>query len=247
MEKMISGGLWVPAEDLPPRGQAPRPQEDGVDHRGREDAGEGVLLRGVVAAEEGHGARRRLGSMRKLGLGTEPQDTQRGVPGEGAETDHYPRLEQPKLTDGVGEAGVAFFWGRLVLRRGAADGGGDPGSAEAEAVFAVARDGSVREAGAVERGEEEVARAVAGEKAARPVRAVGSGGEAQDHQLGVRVAEAGDGTPPVGLARVGGPLISGDLLAPLDEPRATPARDDRALKGVEPSLFSCLPDLSQAP
>jgi hypothetical protein len=99
----------------------------------------------------------------------------------------------------------------------------------------------------VKRGEEEVARAVAGEVAARPVRAVGGGGEAQDHHLGVRVAEAGDGTTPVGLARVGCPLNPGDLLAPLDEPRAAPARNNLALQGGEPPLFWRLPDLSQAP
>src|SRR3712207_5052938 len=103
----------------------------------------------MVAAEEGSVAGRRLGSVAELRLRAYAVDAEGCIPSEGAETDHYPRLEQPELTDGVGEAGVAFFWGRLVLRRGAADGGGDSGSAEAEAVFVVARDGPVRENGAV--------------------------------------------------------------------------------------------------
>ena len=120
----------------------------------------------MVAAEEGHGARRRLGSMCKSGLGTEPQDAQRGVPGEGPEADDDRGVEQLELAGGVGEAGVAFGWGGLVLRRGAANGGGDPGSGEAEAVLAVARERLVRQTRAVKRGEEEIARAVAGEEAA---------------------------------------------------------------------------------
>src|SRR3712207_6550544 len=157
----------------------------------------------MVAAEEGHGARRRLGPMCKPGLGSEPPDTQRGVPGEGPEADHDRGVEQLELAGGVGEAGVALGWGRLVLRRGAADGGGDPGSGEAEAVLAVARERLVRQTRAVERGEEEIARAVAGEEAAGPVGAVGGGGETEDDDPRRRVPEAGEGPPPVGLARVG--------------------------------------------
>jgi hypothetical protein len=42
-------------ERLPRCAQIPRPREDGVEHRRCEDAGEGVLLGGMVAAQEGHG------------------------------------------------------------------------------------------------------------------------------------------------------------------------------------------------
>jgi hypothetical protein len=94
----------------------------------------------------------------------------------------------------------------------------------------------------VERGEEKVTRAVTGEEAAGPVGAVGGGGEAEDDDPCCRVAEAGDGTAPVGLARVGGPLLAGDLLAPGDEPRAAPARDDLALQRDQLLLLWLLPD-----
>ena len=109
------------------------------------------------------------------------------------------------------------------------------------------RDGPVRETRAVERREEKVARAVAGEEATGPVGAVGGGGEAEDDDPCCRVAEAGDGAAPVRLVRVGGPLLAGDLLAPSDEPRAAPARDDLALQRDQLLLLGLLPDLSQAP
>jgi hypothetical protein len=81
--------------------------------------------------------------------------------------------------------------------------------------------------------EEEVARAVAREDAARPVRPVGCGGETQDHDAGVRVAETGDGTPPVSLVFEGGSLFPGDLLAPGDEARAVAAGDDLPFQSSE--------------
>src|ERR687894_1526209 len=105
-----------------------------------------------------------------------------------------------------------------------------------EAVFTVARDGSVRQTRAVERREEEVTRAVAGEDATGPVGAVGGGGEPEEDDPCSRVAEAGDRAAPVSLARVGCPLLAGDLLAPLNEPRAATTRDDLRLERSESLL-----------
>src|SRR5918994_1319168 len=186
--------------------QGPRAQEHGVEHRGGENTGEGVLLGWVIAAEEGGSAGHHLGAVAKPGFGPEPVEA---------------------------EAGVAFCGGGPVLRRGAPDGGGDPEPVEFESVFAVARDGSARKAGTVQRSEEEVARPVAGEEAAGPVRAVGRRGAAEDHDPRVRVAEARDGAPPVSLIAEGRTLLAGDLLAPLDEPRTAPARGDLPLQGGE--------------
>src|SRR5215211_2801714 len=216
-----------------PHGQLSRPQEHGVEHPGREDAGEGVLLGGMVATEEDRGAGCYLGAVGESGFGLEPEESQRRVPGEGAEADHDPGVEQLQLAGCIGKAGVALCGGGPVLRRGAANGGQDPGATEPEPVFTVARDGPIRHTCAVERGEEEVTRAVAGEDATGPVAAVGGGGETEDDDFCFRVSEAGDGAAPVVLVRVGGSLLAGHLLAPLDEPRATPAGDNFALERSE--------------
>ena len=85
-------------------GQLARPEEDGVEHGRLEDAGEGVLVGGVVAAEKDRtGGRSVLGAVGELGLGAHHVvQTQRGVPGEGAEADDYFDGEQGELADGVG-------------------------------------------------------------------------------------------------------------------------------------------------
>src|SRR5918994_7777674 len=114
-------------------GQLSRPQEQGVEHLGSEDAGEGVLLGGVVAAEEDRCAGCRLDAVAELRLGPYPVDAECGVPGEGAEADDDLRAEQLELAGRVWEAGVTFFGGWLVLRRGASDGGGDPEAPEPHA------------------------------------------------------------------------------------------------------------------
>src|SRR3954468_15720942 len=86
--------------------------------------------------------------------------------------------------------------------------------------------GLVREAREVERGEQPVARAVAGEDAAGPVAAVRCRREAEDVELRARVAEARDRPAPVGLGGEGGALLARDLLAPGHEPRAAAAARD---------------------
>ena len=54
---------------------------------------------------------------------------------------------------------------------------------------------------------------------------MGSGSQAEDDHLGIRVTEPRDGTAPVGLPRVGGLFLTGDLFAPLNEAWAVPAGD----------------------
>ena len=103
-----------------------------------------------------------------------------------------------------GPAGVALVGGRLVGRRRAAHRRGDPRAGEAQPVVAGGARRLVGEAGAVEGGVEEVARAVAGEHPAGAVGAVGGRGQADDHDPGVGIAEAraraGPSTPRRGTA-----------------------------------------------
>jgi len=218
--------------------QLARPQEHRVEHGFGEDAGEGVLLGGVIAAEEDRtGGWFVLAAVGEPGLRPDRVEAQSGVPSEGAETDENPPVrEQFELAGGVGETGVTFGGGRSVLRRGAADGSGDPEPREAKPIVRSSGDGCVREAGAVERAEEEIPGAVAGEVAAGAVRPVCGRSQAEDDHAGFGVPKPRDRATPVLLPGVSGLLLAGDLLAPLDEARAEPAGDYLLFEPREPLL-----------
>ena len=85
----------------------------------------------------------------------------------------------------------------------------------------------------MERREQEVAGPVAGEDAAGAVAAVRGRREPDDQHAGARIAEAGHRPPPVLLVAERRSLLARDLLAPGDEPRARPARDDLAVERGE--------------
>jgi hypothetical protein len=94
----------------------------------------------------------------------------------------------------------------------------------------------------------EVARAVAGEGTASAIGSVGAGGETQDEDAGAWIAEAGNGTAPVGLVLVGATFGLGDAAAVGSEPGATFAGDDglvNLLEGGRRNLgagwFHCIP------
>ena len=91
---------------------------------------------------------------------------------------------------------------------------------EAQAVVAADRGRLVGEPGAVERRVEPVAGAVAGEHPAGAVGAVGGGGEADDQDPRLRVAEAADRARPVVLAAEALRRVGGLGLAPGDQARA---------------------------
>ena len=114
-----------------------------------------------------------------------------------------------------------LLWERLVSGRGAADDGGDPGVAELEAVIAGDGLGLAGQAKVVQDGVHEVAGAVSGKGAAGAVGPVGSRGEAEDEDAGEGVAEAGNGTRPVGLILVGAAFDLADASAVVAEASAT--------------------------
>ena len=114
----------------------------------------------------------------------------------------------------------------LVLRRGAAHGGDDPGAAQLEAVVEVGRGRLVGQADAVQRGEQPVAGAVTGEDPPGAVGAVGGRRQADDQHARVGGAPAGDRAAPVRLPGVRRPLLARHLLAPAHQPWARPALAD---------------------
>src|SRR6185437_6867484 len=139
--------------------------------------------------------------------------------------------------------------GRLVGRRGAADGGGDVGVEQCQAVVAADGGRLIGEPGAVEGRVEPVAGAVAGEHPPGAVGAVGGGGEADDQDPGGRVAEAADRPRPVVLAAEAARRIGGLGLAPGDQPRAASAGVDlgrERLKLLRPGGLHSVDDRSMA-
>jgi len=84
----------------------------------------------------------------------------------------------------------------------------------------------------VQGGEQEVARAVAGEHAARPIAAVRGRGQADDHDACTPVAEAREGPAPVLLPGERGPALAGDLFAPRHKTLAAPAHHDLVAQSV---------------
>ena len=85
----------------------------------------------------------------------------------------------------------------------------------------------------MERGIEEVPRAVAGEHPPGAIGPVRPGREPEHEQAGPRVAEARHRLAPVLAVAVGGPLLAGHALAPGDEARTGPTGDDVPLDGGE--------------
>ena len=161
---------------------------------------------------------------RRAGHGEDPCD--HGVGEVSRHDDDTHTSKERELADEVRQATVALGGRRLVRRGCAAYGCGDVGISELQAVVGRDRHWLVGKAEPVERAEEPVAGTVAGEHPAGAVAAVRRGREPDDEHAGVRIAEAGYRAAPVVVTAERGPLLVGDLLAPLDEPRAGAAVDD---------------------
>src|SRR5215467_14014776 len=184
---------------------ATRAGEHGAHHGGGQLAGVGVLAARVVAAEQNREAVAEAGlaavAERGAGAGADAvggcEKSQVGVVADLAQRDDDADAgEGGQLGGQVAAAAGDLVGRRLVVGRGAAGGGDDVGVAQGEAVVGALRGRDVGEALGVEGGEEEVARAVAGEDAAGAVGAVRGGGQADQQQARVGVAEAGDGLAP---------------------------------------------------
>ena len=215
--------------------------EDFGVHRGSEAAGLGVLLAGVIDAEKAGVARgefgfcavgERVGGARGDGAAL-LQDFEVSVPGDFSERQHGARLEDFQFAEEIVAAIREFGGERLIGGRSAADGGGDVGVFQLEAVVAANGSGLIGEARSVERGEEKIAGAVSSENAAGAVAAVGGGSEAENEELGMRVAETGDGLAPVGPIAKGSAFFLGDFFAVNDEARALAAGDDFFVQDTE--------------
>ena len=160
-----------------------------VEHRRGEPPGERVLLGHVERADQREPLDRGLSApWPNFGLGADrrparaaaqrrvPADRARGTAARARCVSSASSASMPRRA--VGALGRQ----RLVLRRRALHRRGDEAVRQPQAVAAVHRRRLVGVAGAVQRGVQEVPRAVAGEHAAGAVGAVRGGGEADDHE-----------------------------------------------------------------
>ena len=175
-----SGAISSRVRAPPPRpsGQRQRPgaEQHVVEHRLREPAGERVLLAtgGSSRAAASAAPRRAAAPWPNRGRGR--GDVARAG-GSAASHANAPRQSDdahvaaaaPARARVHGQAGRRARRRRLVGRRRAAHGGDDPRVVQLRPSSRVTRGRLVGEAGAVQRGEQEVARAVAGEDAAGAV------------------------------------------------------------------------------
>ena len=165
----------------------------------------------MVAGEEMETVRK--GVFRGVGeavVGSTADDTggeevgEAAIPGDLAEAnDDSDAWEGTDLGGEVDGAVTNLLGSGLVAGWSAADDGGDPGMAQAEAVVAGGCVRLIRETEVVEYGIHEIARSVAGEGAASAIGPVGSGSEAEDEDAGAGVTEARDGACPVVLVLIG--------------------------------------------
>jgi hypothetical protein len=135
----VSRRRWPATADRSPSasstlgtGQFESPGEDGVEHGNSQDSGERVLLAGVVRAEHDQAVRgHHFGPVAEPGAGPDTELRRHHLIGELAEDDDDPHPgKKGELAPEIGEAGVPFLRCRLVLRRGAAHGGGDIGAGQ---------------------------------------------------------------------------------------------------------------------
>src|SRR5690625_104933 len=218
--------------------------QDVVEHRLGEPAGERVLLRDVVGADEADAAAARGGQLRlravaehRPGARHRPAEggtrRERRPPGDAAEGEHRRRrrLQEGDLPFQPAAARGPLLRGRGVAGRGAAHRRDDAGAGELQAVVGGDGGGLVGVPGPVQGGEDPVAGPVAGEQPAGAVGAVCRRGEPDDEEVAGRVAETGRGPPPGGLVGEGARLDVGDVLPPGDEPGAGSAHTGARVEG----------------
>jgi len=143
-----------------------------------------------------------------------------------AQSENGHGMKQLELSLQVRKTVDDFLWQRPILRRCTTRRSADENTAQLETVVAVLGRGLIRETRTVEHPIQEFAGTVTGKHPAGAVRTVSRRGEADNHQLRVRIAEAGDGTSPVHPVAKGAPLHAGYLFPVVDQPGTLAAGDD---------------------
>lgn len=207
-----------------------------VEHGLRQPAGLRVLLADVVAAEESDGAEVRAGAVGETRARSRDVDTTTlrvshvRIPGNGAESQNGPRLQQRELTVEPAPARLDLVRGRPIVGWNAPCCEGDVDPVENESVVAMGTRRLAGESRTVQRRVEKVAGPVAGEGASGAVSAVRAGREAEDDERSRGIAEPGDRLSPVTFVEVATSLRARDLFAPGHEPRARGAAHEARIE-----------------
>jgi hypothetical protein len=201
--------------------QFPGPQKDLREHGAVQAAGVGIPQRWMVGSEKmqtiGEQILCPVGEV-ILGFASNDAGVQQvgevAVEGDLSETDdHTNTWQRVNLLGEVGGAVADLLGQRLVAGRSTADDGGNPGMAELETIVAGDGAGLAGEAKLMQDGIHEVARAIASEGTTGAIRSVSTRSQAKDENTGAGVAEARNGTGPVGLILVGTAFRFADAAA----------------------------------
>jgi hypothetical protein len=208
------------------------------EHGWRQTACERVLLARVVGSKETRkiSGKRKSGAVRKRISGMTGdafllfEDLKVCSQSNSAQYQNGFWLQNVQLGLKIRAAVREFGGKRLVCRRSAANRGANIGIPKCEAIVPAYRRRLIGEAGAMKCVEEEIARAVAGERAARPISAMSSGSKSYDEKLRVWIAEAGDRLAPVVPVKKSAPLGASHGFAIPDKARALAAAYNRVVQ-----------------
>ncbi len=161
-------------------------------------------------------------------LETDQSDS--SVKGETPERyNHTKAVEHRDLSSEKRPAVLDLFSQRLVRRGRAMDDCGDIAVLELQAVAEMNRRGLIGESRSVQGAIKPVAASIAGEDSPRAIAPMSGGSQPDYQQTRTGVAKARHWLSPVVIARKAPDLLSGDLLAPLDQPRTARASDHLCL------------------
>lgn len=210
--------------------------EYSLEHPGCQLAGIGVLTTGVIGGDDDGRA--------VISMDASVAERRARLDGDAAASEQLPVRVECNLAqrdDDLDPRERVDFGREMILARGdlvgvrlvvgwrAPDGRRDEGVAKRQAVRGVPRYRDAREAVAVQRAHQEVtgaSDAVTGEDAARAIRAVRGGREAENQYPRARIAESRDRLAPISLVSIRGLLLGRDPPAVLAESRAALAGDD---------------------
>ncbi len=156
---------------------------------------------------------------------------QASIPGERPKAEQNARIsEQRELAESPRQAVLPLFTRGLVGWRCAPDGRRDPHAAQPEPIVSARRSGHVREMGPPQRRVKKVPRSVASEHAPRAIGAMRRRCEPKHDERGGGVPKPRNRPAPVALIPKRRLALSGNLLAPAHETRASPAACDLGLE-----------------
>src|SRR5215469_5101120 len=152
--------------------------------------------------------------------------------------DHLGVLQSRKFLVEIRCAVPEFLGKGFVVRRSTAYGGRDVEIAKHESVVAVRGVRLTRKSGFVEHRIHKVPGSVPCERTPGAVGAVGTGGETENYDSRIGIAESGHAFCPVLPIAIGTALLACNLFAIAHQPRAAGAGDDFSIKFFEPEWES---------